>query len=172
MSLPHIFYSFFSSSLLTLRRKFAKKKRIDYHQWQILSLMPLVASFLLSFSFVKFIKTKMLPLVQARFLRLCTFLSCKVSSTSGSNYFARELRFFLSVFQSVIKQNSSVAWKESTFSETFVLCCRSNFMRVEIILCYYFESLLRRAWLISQRATVVHLLIHPTGQKVVSDQRK
>jgi hypothetical protein len=58
---------------------------------------------------------------------LCSFEACKVSSTSGSTYFVRKLRFLVtsdvprnSVFHTMIAQYFSVALKESTSSEAFV----------------------------------------------------
>lgn len=110
-------YRTYLSFLSLSRPQICEKIRIDYHQWQILSLMPLVVSFLLSFSFAKFIKITAVILARAGD-SLRTFSACRAFSTSGSNYFARELRLLaarLSVFRSMIAQNSSGAVRESTF---------------------------------------------------------
>lgn len=110
-------YRTYLSFLSLSRPQICEKMRIDYHQWQILSLMPLVVSFLLSFSFAKFIKITAVILTRAGD-SLHTFSACRAFSTSGSNYFARELCLLaarLSVFRSMIAQNSSGAVRESTF---------------------------------------------------------
>lgn len=89
------------------------RNRIDYQQWQILSLMPLVVSFLLSKK--KFIGGLLLfKLIIAAVIldsirssdSLCTFSACKVSSTSGSNYFSCELRFLAAAFEFLSSCNS------------------------------------------------------------------
>lgn len=102
------------------------RNRIDYQRWQILSLMPLVVvvSFLLHRR--RYLSAVILDSTRSSD-SLCTFSVCKVSSTSGSNYFSCELRFlavaaavavvvslflYNSLFQSTIAQYFWVALKE------------------------------------------------------------